>query len=116
MTRFNTVLLSLALCIPALPAAAQPDRPGYGWDGYGHMWNGWMFPGMGMLAAVVCLLALIGVGAVIVWAARGLSHHRDHRVGADQRGRWALDILAERFARGEIEQEEFEAKRRLLGR
>lgn len=37
-------------------------------------------------------------------------------VGGPGGGRAALDILDERFARGEIEKAEFEEKRKLLGR
>ena len=113
--RVATLLLSLALSIPALPVAAQvSERPGYGWNGYGHMWEGWMYPGMGMLVAVFCLLALIGIVALVVWVAGGLFHRQSHGPGAH--GRWALDILAERFARGEINKDEFEDKRRVIGR
>ena len=36
--------------------------------------------------------------------------------GGHGRGRAALDILDERFAKGEIEKAEFEEKRKLLGR
>lgn len=114
MTRFTALPLSFAfILLSVLPAAAQPyDRPD--WGGYGYMWDGRMFPGMGLVAAVVCLLALIGIAALIVWAVRGFSNrHGDGRGG---HGHWALDILAERFARGEIDKTEFEDKRRIIGR
>jgi putative membrane protein len=63
----------------------------------------WMFFGpltMFIVFAIVCAV-------VIMLMMRGgmAGHHR--------RGR-ALDILKERYARGEIDQAEFEARRRLL--
>ncbi len=52
------------------------------------------------------LLALVGLVAIIVWVvqwARG-----------PERRSTALDLLNERFARGEIDRTEYEEKRRLI--
>ena len=75
---------------------------------WGHM-DGWG-PGWGWFAAghvlwwVVLVVALI---ALLRWALR-----RDGpRAGSPDR---AMDVLRERFARGEIDETEFEARKRAL--
>jgi putative membrane protein len=55
----------------------------------------------------ILLLALIGVIAIIVWLAQWATVSR--------RSRTALDILNERFARGEIDRAEYDEKRKLIG-
>jgi putative membrane protein len=121
---------AVALSLAALPAFAQQAAGNGGGPGpmygYGHMW-GWG-GGMGwhigiMFFPFLLLLALIGVVALILWLVRWSSPAGRHHHGCphcwhrwQQQGRGALDILEERFARGEIGKEEFEDKRRLLGR
>lgn len=73
------------------------------WDGSFHWWGGLM---MGLwflivVGAVVLLLALFRSGA-------GRDEPRD---GGTSR---PMEILRERYARGEIDEEEFEQKRRVL--
>lgn len=53
------------------------------------------------------ILFWAGVIVLIVWAVGRSAGSRDDR---------ALDILKERFARGEIDRDEFEARRRELER
>ncbi len=69
------------------------------------MWYGaggwWMFFSM--------LLFWGGLIALIVWAVRAGSD-RPHRSGRNR----ALEILEERYARGEIDHDEFEQRRRVL--
>ncbi len=80
--------------------------PGGGF-GYGHpmMGGGWMVFGTLFSLALILLLVL---GAV--WLLRGL----DVLPGRGRRRREALAILEERFARGEIDLEEFERRKRAL--
>ncbi len=58
------------------------------------------------------LFLLISVGglALIVWAVAGRRSRASERAREDG----TLAILEERFARGEIDQEEFEERRRIL--
>jgi putative membrane protein len=72
---------------------------------YGFDHGGWMFGGgLWMLLSWLLPVALI-VAAIYVLA----------RPGQGTREKTALDILKERYARGEIEKEEFEQKKRDLG-
>lgn len=73
----------------------------YGWDG------GW---GFGMMFVSLLFLALIVVGVVLV--VRSFSH--GGQAPNPPNGNRALDILDERFARGEIDQQEYEERRRTL--
>jgi putative membrane protein len=107
---------------PGAQAPTQFPACGYMWGG-GWGWH----PGI-VLAPFVMLLALIGVVALIVWLVRCMSCGAFHRHGmyhgrggpcpycGSGGGRAALDVLEERFARGEIDKVEFEEKRKLLGR
>ena len=69
-----------------------------GWHTFG--------PGPWMYFGPVFFVALIfACGVVMIYLMRGrFGSHSD-----------ALDILKERFARGEIDKEEFEERRRVLG-
>jgi len=102
--------LSAALVGAGLPAVAwAQQQPGYEdhWHGYG--WHGgWM----GMIFGPLMMIAFIAVVAVVVillvrWI--GGSGTLNER-----RTRQPLDILDERFARGEIDTAEYEERRRVL--
>jgi putative membrane protein len=129
MKRFLLAVVAGALGLPTLQAWAQQapaggattSAPAPAYDYGHHMWgwgDGWGWhPGM-FLAPFVMLLALIGIVALIVWLVRVISHGTHHHgpIYGHGQGRSALDILEERFARGEIGKEEFEEKRKLIGR
>ncbi len=70
----------------------------YGWGGMGM--------GLGMFLFWGLLIAIIAILAERAWGAR------DGRMRG--REKTALDMLKERYARGEIEREEFEQKKRDL--
>ena len=135
MKQFRIATTAASFAVAAIPAWAQQApaagsaSPTAGVE-YGHrMWGGgWGWhPGM-FLAPFVMLLALIGLVALIVWLVRVVSHgsyHHGHGVCphcghghgyGPGRSPAALDILEERFARGEIAKDEFEERRRTIGR
>lgn len=81
------------------------------------MWmHAWEWPGAQVpwvlvaIGHVVWWLFVLGSIAALVWWVRRLAH-RGERFGASGR---AIEVLAERYARGEITQEEFEQRRRVL--
>lgn len=80
---------------------------GYGWhDGPGMM-GGW---GMGWFGPIFMIafwgLVIIALVLLIRWLVQG-SRRGSHDNGSSK----ALEILKERYARGEIEREEFEQKK-----
>lgn len=96
----------------AVAALAQPGdySRGWGWEGPGpwHMWAGgwgfwWVFPLLMMVFMVVCVLVAMRMFG---------GHAPFHRDVTSS----ALQVLSERFARGEISKEEFEEKRSILTR
>ena len=101
--------------VTLVPVRAWAETP-VGPYGYGPpmMW-GWGWYGMmfGPLFMILVLAAVIVVAVLAVrwlggpWQAAGPPSHPPP-------GRTGLDILSERFARGEIDQAEYEAKRRLI--
>jgi putative membrane protein len=95
---------------PVLAAAAETPAGPYGW-GPQMMW-GWGWYGMifGPLFMILVLALVITVAVLLVrWLAGPWPTHQPPP------SRTALDILKERFARGEIDKEEFEERRRILG-
>ncbi len=127
MKRLGSLIVSGCLALAASPVFAQsgtnapaaPPGPPYGYGpmwgyGYRHM-GGWGFHPFGSVLAIVLTIF------IIVWLVRMLrfgGHYR-FRHGGYGRGGYggtALDILEERFAKGEIDKNEFEEKRKLLMR
>ncbi|GAB4349268.1 MAG: hypothetical protein Kow006_10770 [Gammaproteobacteria bacterium] len=69
--------------------------------------------GFGLFGGFGMLIFWIAVIALVVWIIRWLAGS-DETAGDE--GGQALAILKQRYARGEIEREEYEEKRRLLSR
>ena len=94
-----------------LPWLAWADMAGEGANGHGHMWGGgwahWIF------GPVMMILFIAVIVAVVVLVVRWLGGAGG---GATQaaKSKAAQDILEERFARGEIDKEEFEQRRQAL--
>lgn len=104
----------LAFAPASLWAQVAPDAD-RGWGCGQHMggWGGWygmIFGPLMMILVLACVVAVVML--VLRWLA-GASHG----VAWHQRppGPAALDILKARYARGEINQSEFEERRRVLG-
>ena len=85
--------------------AQQQDWPYHG----PHMWGGgwWMF--LGPLMMIVFIAAIVAAVVVMVRWLGG-----SHSATPPPLGKTPLDILKERYARGEIDKEEFEERRRVL--
>jgi putative membrane protein len=101
----------------ALPAAAQDAAPGWRHGSYGMMGDGgwaWM-----MIFGPLMMIPFVAAVVVLVaFALRWLTGHGPHGTGhapAAPPARTPLDILKERFARGEIDKAEYEERRRILG-
>jgi putative membrane protein len=100
-------LAAAFLLLYPLAAFAQPAQSSSEWNGPGPwhmMWGfgwgfGWIFPLFMLLMIVVCILFVM----------RGPWGH-GHRSSTDATSS-ALQILNERFAKGEIEREEYEEKK-----
>ncbi len=91
-------------------AFAQPGRP-EGWNMGPDMMGSW---GMGWFGGIFMILfwilILIGLVFVIKWLIQSTSRGR----GDGQSGYRALEILKERYARGEIDKAQFEDMKRDL--
>ena len=94
-----------------VPALAEDSQRFYG----PHMWGDWhegwwMF--VGPVWLILFLAVVVGVAVLIV---RWLSAAGGGGGGGPVASNRPLDILRERFARGEIDKDEFEDRKRALG-
>jgi putative membrane protein len=100
--------LSIPLAIPQ--AHAQTGQYG-GWGmgsgmmgGYGMGWFG------GIIMIVFWILILVGLIFLIKWLIQSTGRGKATGSGADR----SLEILKERYAKGEIDKQEFESKKKDL--
>lgn len=120
MTTSRVLLAALAAVgVAVAPAVvwAQVQPGPYGYD-YGPHMMGWGGGWYGMIfGPLLMILALAAVIAIVVLLVRWLGGWSQGAVPPHQAppGRTPLDILKERFARGEINKDEFEERRRVLG-
>jgi len=78
------------------------------WGDYGMGW-GWGFFGVIHMVLWWALL-ILGIAVLVKWLAGGFGPARTERLSEGR----ALEVLKERYARGEIGKEEFEQKKRDL--
>jgi putative membrane protein len=106
MKRIVLMLSGLPSGLSAPMTVAAQERP---WDGWGMhtmpwMWGAW---GIGMMVVMLAFWGVIIVG--IVLGIRWLLS-----VGRETKSDPALEVLRQRYARGDIDRDEFEAKKRDL--
>ena len=83
---------------------------GYGY-GYGPQWG--MMGGYGGFGMIIWVVVLIAIVALIAWLVRSPSSHGTHYL--PPRRSSGLDVLEERYARGEINREEYLQKKKDIG-
>jgi putative membrane protein len=98
----------LGFVIPTL-ALAQSSGGYYGHPMWGSGWHPWFFGPIMMIVFVGVVVFVIVL--LVRWLGPSGHSASPHQPSANR----SLDILKERFARGEIDKEEFEERRRVLG-
>ena len=108
--RPKNALMLLPAALTSVPALAQApaDRPDYWHHGGDWGWGHLLFGSMMMILFWGGII--VAIILAVRWLGRGSS---DGTTPATSRNK-ALDILQERFARGEIDKDEFEERKRLL--
>jgi len=98
----------LVIILGLVPNVAWAQDRTYEWGwGMHPMWGMWGIWGIGMMLMMLVFWGVVITG--IVFGIRWLVSQ-----GHGSRSDTALDILRQRYARGEINKEEFEAKKRDL--
>lgn len=111
----NIFAVAAAWAMPVSAWAADVPAEPYSCWGPQMMWGGaWSGMFFGPLFMVLIVAVIIGAAGLISrsfggpWRGAAPQHYPPS-------GRSPIDILKERFARGEIDKEEFEDRRRALG-
>lgn len=106
------VALACSLAVASLPVVAVAHSDGE-WEHGPHMMWGGGWPGM-LFGFVMMVAVIAAVVALVVFLVRALGGQARAAPGQAGPSRTSLDILEERFARGEIDASEFEERRRVL--
>jgi putative membrane protein len=105
MVRIHQWLAVLMVWLVPAAALAQERPYDWGWGMHPMWWGAW---GLGMMVIMLLFWVLVVVGLVV--GIRWLLGQ-----GKESRSDSALEILRQRYARGEINKDEFEARKRDLG-
>ncbi len=111
----SSVTAVSAFLITTASAMAQSGEGVYR-HGPRMMWGGDGMGGFGMMFGFVfmfILIAAIVVGTIFLLRYIGIGGHSPHS-GASHSGLRPVDILEERYAKGEIDTKDFEARKALL--
>ncbi len=100
--RRTAVCLAGVLSGMSIPVAAWAQERPYDYWGIHPFWGAWGI-GMMLMLLVLCGLVIVGFVFGIRWLG---SQEKESRSDS------AVEILRQRYARGEISKEEFEAKKR----
>lgn len=79
------------------------------YDGWHPMMGGWGMGGFGIILNIAIWVLVI---SAVVWLVRRLLQSEGGRRSDSASGSRALDILKERYARGEIDKSQYEAMKR----
>jgi len=107
-----------ALVIGIIAVLALLIVPSF-FGGWGEGWcDGWGMMGPGMMGGFggwwTMLVLMILVPVLVVWAIVALVRGWNANTGQDGQSESAMDILKKRYARGEINKEEFEERKKNL--
>lgn len=105
-----TSLLLLTMLLPWSHALAQ-QRGNDGWQMGPWMMGNWGMGWFGIIFMIIFwVLVVVGLVFLIKWLAQTSISGK----AGEQRGSRAVEILKERYARGEIDKHEFESKKKDL--
>ena len=83
---------------------------GYGY-GYGPQWG--MMGGYGGFGMIIWIIILIAIIALVAWLVRSQTSSSMHHLPPSRSS--GLDVLEERYARGEINRDEYLQKKKDIG-
>jgi len=87
---------------------------GYGYGPQWGMMGGWGYGyGFGLIHMVVWIIILVAIIVGVIWLVRSLAGTGGH--GPLQRRSPGLEVLEERYARGEINRDEYLQKKKDIG-
>ena len=72
-------------------------------------WGYGMMGGFGFLSIFLWILIIVGIVLLVVWLVRKTPQWQQERIEES-----AMEILKKRYARGEINREEFEEKKKVI--
>ena len=111
------VILTIVGGAALAQTTSAPGRNSGYFHGPGMMWSGGEFGGYGMFFGfffMLLLLAAVVIGAMALLRYLDKSSQRTTAIEAGSNHDRALDILKERFAKGEIDAKEFAERKRHL--